>query len=127
MPTQLTFDDTCARLLAAVPALAKGAFAPAGDIGLREVPGWIREFGALRDGASLWLWLAGAPGLRTRGSEPAMGQAVIDVPEGRYRIDTYDVDARAWVSRESALAAPLVIGVPHRAGAVLVRIRLQAD
>lgn len=118
MPTRLTFADTRARLMAAMPALADGEFAPADDVGLREVPGWTREFGAARHAMSLWLWLvpvdAGAPA--------AMGQAVIDVPEGRYRVDTYDVEARAWVSRESALAPPLVIGIPHRAGPVVLRV-----
>ena len=87
------------------------------------------EFGAARDAMSLWLWLvpvdAGAPA--------AMGQAVIDVPEGRYLVESYDIEARAWVSRESALASPLVIGVPHRTGAVCTagdpdgRLRIRHD
>ncbi len=120
MAKQLTFDDTRARLLAAMPALADGELAPADALRPPRVPAWVSEVGAVRDGSSLWLWLDGVAG--TRDSEPAMGQAVIDVPEGRYTVDSYDVEARTWVSRESAASPPLVIGVSHRAGAVLLRV-----
>ena len=120
MPTRLTFDDTRARLLAAMPALAGGEFAPADEVGLRHAPAWIGEFGAVRDAASLWLWLDGAA--VTRGSEPAMGQTVLDVPEGRYLVESYDVETRSWVSRESAQSPPLVIGIPRRAGPVVLRV-----
>lgn len=122
MATQLTFDDTRARLLAAMPALADGELAPADALRPPRVPAWVSEVGAVRDGSALWLWLDGAGRSQVAGNELTIDQMVLELPEGRYLVESYDVEARAWVGRESAASPPLVIGVPHRAGAVLLRV-----
>ena len=51
-----------------------------------------------------------------------MEQAVLDVPAGRYLVDTYDVAERSWRALESAAAPPLVIGVPRCDDAIVVRV-----
>jgi hypothetical protein len=95
------------------------ALAP-GRIHVRHVPGWVCEYGVAASTDALWIWLAGAPGSVT-GPEP-MGQAVLDLPEGRYSVEVLDAESGACLSRESTAAPPLVIGVPHAGGPVIVRI-----
>ena len=101
-----------------MPALDRDEVAPADDIHLHEFPGWMAWFGAVRTGRELWLWLAPAHA----DADATMGQAVLEVPGGRYLGESYDVEAGAWVARESVLAPPLVIGVPRRPGAMVLRV-----
>ncbi len=49
---------------------------------------------------------------------------VIDVPAGRYLVETLDAAASTWISRESAEGGPLVAGLPFTGNPVMVWIRL---
>jgi hypothetical protein len=52
-----------------------------------------------------------------------MEQAVLDLPAGRYIVDIFDVASdHRLISRETAAASPLVIGLPCRGVPLLVRI-----
>jgi hypothetical protein len=82
------------------------------------LPAWVHEHGLASSAGILWLWAVPA------GDEDtvALGQASLDVPAGRYVIDGFDTVTRTWISRESAAAPPLVIGLPRRGGPVLLRL-----
>ena len=49
---------------------------------------------------------------------------VIDVPCGRYLVETLDTVTSTWISRESAEGGPLVVGLPYTGNPVMVWIRL---
>ena len=85
---------------------------------VRQLPPWVVRVAVLKSRATWWLWCEPRTGTRGGG-----GQVVLDVPPGRYLVDTLDTRACAWFSRESAAAAPLVAGLPNPGHAVLVKIR----
>jgi hypothetical protein len=118
MPTRLTFDGTRTRLLAALARLADADLEPVLDAVCRDLPDWVDAYGVARDADGIWLWLAPA----VPGDAPGMGQAVLDLPPGRYMVEVFDVKAHAWIAKESAAASPLVIGVPRRSGGVVLRV-----
>jgi len=93
------------------------ALAPS-EVQVRSLPGWVVGYGVAASAAATWLWVAGTA---QPGTE-AMGQAVLDLPPGHYVVDVVDAATGALLSRETATAPPLVIGVPSRGGAVAVRI-----
>jgi hypothetical protein len=91
----------------------------AGDVTIDALPRWVRSAGLAASGGQRWLWIS--PRAGTRG-DIASAQAVLGAPRGRYRVDTIDTESGDIVAREVASAPPLVIGLPRRASAVLVRI-----
>ena len=123
MRTRLTFDETRTRLLAALARLAASGLEPVLDQVCRDLPDWVNAYGVARDADGIWLWLAPA----VPGDAPGIGQAALDLPPGRYMVESFDVKAHAWIARESAAASPLVIGVPRRSGAVVLRVARSPD
>lgn len=85
---------------------------------VRHMPPWVMRAALLRSRGAWWLWCEPRRRGRTDG-----GQLVMDVPAGRYMVDVLDTRVHAWVSRESAAAAPLVVGLPVTNAAALVKIR----
>ena len=85
---------------------------------VRVMPTWVARVGVLRSRGAWWLWCE-----PRKGARPAGGQFAIDVPAGRYMVETLDTRTHAWCSRESAVAAPLVAGLPATGGAALVKLR----
>lgn len=93
------------------------ALAPS-EVQVRALPAWVVGYGVAASDAATWLWIAGA-------SDPgpgSMGQAILDLPPGHYVVDVLDPATGALLSRETATAPPLVIGLPRRGRAVAVRI-----
>lgn len=91
---------------------------PAG-IAIVTLPAWVKSAGLAASDGMHWLWVEPAAGAVPDGGP---SQAVLDAPRGRYRIDAIDPASGAVVAREIATAAPLVIGLPRRGGAVVLRI-----
>jgi hypothetical protein len=85
---------------------------------VRRLPPWVARVAVLKSRATWWLWCEPRTGTRGGG-----GQMVLDVPPGRYLVDTLDTRACAWFSRESAAAAPLVAGLASSGHTVVVRVR----
>lgn len=92
------------------------------DLGLvRRWPAWVARAAVLRSRATWWLWCEPRKGAR------GAGQAVLDIPGGRYLVDLLDTRTDAWVSRESAAGGPLVAGLPATGGALVVRVARVAE
>ncbi len=87
---------------------------------VRSLPSWVRRFGFLASPGHYCLWCdpVPAPGCTFA------SQMIIDIPQGRYIVDTFDPIAMTWVSRESAVGGPLVAGLPHTGNPVLAWIRV---
>ena len=87
---------------------------------IRSLPAWIKRFGLLAGAGQYCLWC------EPRGARVDVfpSQMVLDIPPGRYLIDTLDTATRTWVSRESAAAGPLVAGLPYTGNPLLVWIRV---
>jgi len=84
-----------------------------------ELPGWVARFGPLSDGKQFWIYCE-------QGGDPdpaPAGQVLFRLPPGRYMIDTFDLDSRECVSRESVVASPLVAGLTFTGHPVLLWIR----
>jgi hypothetical protein len=94
-----------ARFTAADPAL------------VRQAPAWVARAALVKSARAWWLWCEPR---RTRARD---GQCVLDLPAGRYIVESLDTRSHTWVSCESAAAAPLVIGVPFTGRPVLVCLR----
>jgi hypothetical protein len=105
------------RVVALLAALTTEALAPS-RVGVKSLPGWVVEYGVATTAGATWLWVGGAA---WPGGEQ-MDQAVLDAAPGRYVVDVFDVATGALLSRETAAAPPLVIGLPRRNGPVAVRI-----
>jgi hypothetical protein len=83
------------------------------------LPGWVARFGPLSDGKQFWLYCE--PG---GNPDPApAGQVLFRLPPGRYMIDTFDLGSGDCVSRESAVASPLVAGLTFTGHPVLLWLR----
>jgi len=80
------------------------------------LPRWVSRFGILAGTDGLWLWCE--PRADVQVGFPS--QFVLDLPAGRYQVDTMDVTSRGWISRESAQGGPLVGGLPFTCHPVLV-------
>ena len=86
---------------------------------VRSLPAWVKRFGFLAGTGQYCLWCEPrrAPG------DTFPSQMVLDIPRGRYFIDTLDTAARTCVSRESAEGGPLVAGLPYTGNPLLTWIR----
>jgi hypothetical protein len=84
---------------------------------IRRAPAWVARAALLKSARAWWLWCEPR---RVRASD---GQCVLDLPAGRYMIETLDTRSSTWVSCESAAGDPLVIGVPFTGRPVLSCIR----
>lgn len=105
------------QVAALLTASTTEALAPS-HIHVRSLPDWVREYGVARSAGATWLWVGSA-------AEPGaelMDQAVLEAPPGRYAVDVFDAATGALLSRETATAPPLVIGLPRRNGPVAVRV-----
>lgn len=88
------------------------------DAGLvLEVPAWVARAALLKSARAWWLWCEPRKG-RARD-----GQCVLDLPAGRFIVETLDTRNCTWVSCESAAGDPLVIGMPFTGRPVLTCIR----
>ena len=124
-------DDAIARVVRTLRELQSGGLALPNlpdtarpDAGLaKEVPPWISHLSLLADGRCAWLFCEPDPGV----AHDQPGQVVLDLPAGRYLIDTFDPASRTCVARESAAAPPLVIGLVHTGTPVLLWIRPITD
>jgi hypothetical protein len=84
---------------------------------IRQVPSWVASAGILKSARAWWLWC------EPRRGRARDGQCVLDLPDGRYMVETLDTRTYAWVSCEAAAGSPLVIGLPHTGRPVLACIR----
>ena len=84
---------------------------------IRQAPAWVARAALVKSSRAWWLWCEPR---RTRARD---GQSVLDLPAGRYIVESLDTRSHTWVSCESAAAAPLVIGVPFTGRPVLVCLR----
>jgi hypothetical protein len=124
-PRRLTPDVAAGRIavaLAAARDLDPSVRIPAtftweGQALIRRAPAWVARAALLKSARAWWLWCEPR---RTRASD---GQCVLDLPAGRYMVETLDTRSHTWVSCESAAGAPLVIGVPFTGRPVLACIR----
>jgi hypothetical protein len=129
-PPALSADKTRSLIRA---ALAKAGRLPEHDPGndlgafkrgrasqVGSLPPWVGRFGILAgsDQCCLWCDPRSAPG------EIFPSQMVIDVPCGRYLVETLDSVTSTWISRESAEGGPLVAGLSYTGNPVMVWIRL---
>lgn len=101
-----------------IPSRAGTLAAAPSDL-IRSLPKWVDRFGLLQAAGTIILWCE--PGVGEGETFPS--QFAIDLPPGRYFVDTLDARSLQWISRESAAGGPLVAGLPFAGGAVLVRIR----
>jgi len=93
------------------------AFTSMDGAALRQTPAWVARAALVRSSRAWWLWC------EPRRSRARDGQCVLDLPAGRYIVESLDTRSHIWVSCESAAAAPLVIGVPFTGRPVLVCLR----
>ena len=84
---------------------------------VRQVPSWVARAGLIRSPRAWWLWC------EPRRGRARDGQCVLDVPDGRYMVETLDTRSHTWVSCEAAAGSPLVIGLPYTGRPVLACIR----
>ena len=84
---------------------------------IRSVPAWVARAGILKSARAWWLWCEPRRG-RARDA-----QCVLDLPDGRYMVETLDTRSSTWVSCEAAAGSPLVVGLPYTGRPVLACIR----
>jgi hypothetical protein len=84
---------------------------------LRQTPAWVARAALVKSARAWWFWC------EPRRGRARDGQCVLDLPPGRYIVESLDTRSHTWVSCESAAGAPLVIGVPFTGRPVLVSIR----
>jgi len=90
---------------------------------IRNLPLWVGRYGLITGDGQYLFW--SEPIESPKDTFPS--QAVIDVPRGRYMIDTLDTASSRWVSRESAEGGPLVIGLAYTGHPVLLWIHTRID
>jgi len=84
---------------------------------IRQVPPWVARAGIVKSSRAWWLWC------EPRRGRARDGQCVLDLPDGRYMVETLDTRTSTWVSCEAAAGSPLVIGLSHSGRPVLACIR----
>ncbi|MCX6549762.1 MAG: hypothetical protein NTY02_01940 [Acidobacteria bacterium] len=84
---------------------------------VRQVPSWVARVALMKSQRAWWLWCEPR---RVRARD---AQCVLDLPEGRYMVETLDTRSHTWVSCEAAAGSPLVIGLPYTGRPVLACIR----
>ena len=92
-------------------------FRPADTALLRQAPAWVARAALLKSARAWWLWC------EPRRGRARDGQCVLDLPAGRYIVESLDTRSHTWVSCESAAGAPLVIGLAFTGRPVLAYIR----
>jgi hypothetical protein len=126
---RLSADDMRLRLRRALEKSGKPSGLSLRDLAaadmsiVRHVPEWVGQVGALGGEGMLCLWFEP----RASSIETFPSQVVIDLPPGRYMIDTLDVGASTWYARESAAGGPLVAGLSRAGGPVLVVVTRTGD
>jgi len=93
------------------------AFTSMDQAAIRQTPPWVARAALVRSARAWWLWC------EPRRGRARDGQCVLELPVGRYIVESLDTRSHTWVSCESAAAAPLVIGVPFTGRPVLVYLR----
>ncbi len=86
---------------------------------LEKVPSWIARYGSLIEGNSVWVYCEPR---RDTDSDPS-GQFLIRLQAGRYLVDSFDINLRTCVARESAAGDPLVIALVSIPRPLLLWIR----
>jgi hypothetical protein len=84
---------------------------------IRLVPSWVARAALVRSVRAWWLWC------EPRRGRARDGRCVLDLPAGRYLIETLDTRSHTWVSCEATADSPLMAGVPFTGRPVLVAIR----
>ena len=92
-------------------------FTPADTALLLQAPAWVARAALLKSARAWWLWC------EPRRGRARDGQCVLDLPAGRYIVESLDTRSHTWVSCESAAGAPLVVGLVFTGRPVLVSIR----
>jgi len=122
---KLAADDAIGRIAVAL-ATAREAdasvripatFTSTDNAAIRLAPAWVGRAALVKSARAWWLWC------EPRRGRARDGQCVIDLPAGRYIVESLDTRSHTWVSCESAAGAPLVIGVPFTGRPVLVCVR----
>jgi hypothetical protein len=122
---KLAPDAAVGRIAAALAAAREldaslripAAFTAADPAVVRALPLWVFRAALLKSARAWWLWCEPRKG-RARDA-----QGVLDLPAGRYMVETLDTRTHTWVSCESAAGAPLVMGLPFTGRPVLACIR----
>ena len=83
-----------------------------------QLPAWVARAGLLRDRDHFWLYCVPAP---AAAAETA-GQTLIQLPPGRYLVDTFLAGTHTCVARESAAGNPLVVGLMYAPEPILLWI-----
>ncbi len=89
---------------------------------VESLPDWVARFGLLSHGTRAWFYCEPVSGVLP---QPA-GQVAMRIPAGRLMIDTFDMNSRECIARESAPGGPLVAGLAFTGNPILLIIR-QAD
>jgi hypothetical protein len=84
-----------------------------------RLPAWVTRSGLLRDGQNFWLYCAPDSGAVAASA----GQLLIQLPPGRYLIDSFNIATGTCVARESAAGDPLVAGLAYAPAPILLWIR----
>jgi hypothetical protein len=122
---KLAADDAIGRIAVALAAAREAdasiripaAFTSTDHAAIRLVPAWVGRAALVKSARAWWLWC------EPRRGRARDGQCVIDLPAGRYIVESLDTRSHTWVSCESAAGAPLVVGVPFTGRPVLVCMR----
>ena len=122
---KMTVDSAVGRIAVALAAAREqdksvripATFTPMDQAVVRQAPAWVARAALLKSARAWWLWC------EPRRGRARDGQCVIDLPAGRYIVESLDTRSHTWVSCESATASPLVIGVPFTGRPVLVCLR----
>jgi hypothetical protein len=122
---KMTADDAVGRIALALAAARESdtsvripaRFTPADTALVRQTPAWVARAAFLKSARAWWLWC------EPRRGRARDGQCVLDLPAGRYIVESLDTRSHTWVSCESAAGAPLIIGLPFTGRPVLVFIR----
>ena len=122
---RMTPDAAISRIAVALAAAREldrsvripSAFMAADQAWIRQAPSWVARAALVKSARAWWLWC------EPRRGRARDGQCVLDLPGGRYMVETLDTRSSTWVSCEAAAGPPLVFGLPRTGGPVLACIR----
>jgi hypothetical protein len=100
-----------------LPSPSTGARTDTGLVG--SLPSWVARYGLAIDGDNAWLYCEPYPGADSE----TPGQTLLDLPPGRYVVDTFDTASCDCIGRESAEGGPLVVGLVFTGSPVLLHIQ----
>ena len=126
---RMTPDAAASRIAVALAAAREldtavgipARFSSADQALVREVPAWVARAALVKSARAWWLWC------EPRRNRARDGQCLLDLPAGRYIIETLDTRSHTWVSCEAAAGVPLAAGIPFTGRPVLVAIRKVAE